>query len=139
MAQKFIQMTKPSYKETITEIVIKQLPVGFEQTKEEAMTTWWFTGPHSDVLRLSERGDMHFRVAEIEFYQYEFTPKAESSYHSYMIDLGKKMRCPYYLGVNKVEGKKNKPYIRLYDSKIAMMLSLYGDLDSYLKSVRISR
>jgi hypothetical protein len=139
MAQKFIQMIKLSYKETITEIVVKQLPNGFEQTKDEAMTTWWFTGPHSDVLRLSERGDMHFRVAEIEFYQYEFTPKAESSYHSYMIDLGKKMRCPYYLGVNKVEGKKSKPYIRLYDSKIAMMLSLYGDLDSYLKSVRISR
>ena len=56
-----------------------------------------------------------------------------------MSDLGKKMKCPYFLGVNKVEAKKGKPYIRLYDSKIAMMLSLYGDLDSYLKSVRIRK
>lgn len=132
-------MTKPSYKETITEIVLQQLPKGFEQSKDEALRRWWYTGANSDVLRLSEAGDMHFRVAEIEFYQYDFTPKAEDTYHSYMIDLGKKMRCPYYIGVNKVEGKKSKPYIRLYDSKIAMMLSLYGDLDSYLKSVRISR
>jgi hypothetical protein len=132
-------MTKPSYKETITEIVLQQLPKGFEQSKDEALRRWWYTGTSSEVLRLSEAGDMNFRIAEIEFYQYDFTPKAEDTYHSYMIDLGKKMRCPYYIGVNKVEGKKSKPYIRLYDSKIAMMLSLYGDLDSYLKSVRISR
>jgi len=132
-------MTKPSYKETITEIVLKQLPAWSDLSKENALRTWWYTGANSEVLRLSELGDVHFRTAQIEFYQYDFTPKPEDSHHSYMIELGKKMRCPYYIGVNKVEGKKSKPYIRLYDSKIAMMLSLYGDLDSYLKSVRISR
>ena len=132
-------MTKPSYKEIVTEAVIKQLPTGFEQTKDEAMKTWWFTGSNSDVLRLSEIGDTAFRISQIAFYQYEFTPKAEDTYHGYMIDLGKKMRCPYFIGVNKVEGKKSKPYIRLYDSKIAMMVSLYGNLDSYLKSVRTQK
>jgi hypothetical protein len=132
-------MNKISYKETVTDIVLKQLPVEFIEEKEVAMKTWWFTGPNSEVLRLIEKGDTYFRIAEIEFYQYDFIPKTETSYHNYMIDLGRKMRCPYYLGVNKVEGKKSKPYIRLYDSKIAMMLSLYGDIDSYLKSVRISR
>ena len=132
-------MTKPSYKENITTAVVSQLPQGFEQTVEEAMKSWWFTGSSSDVLRLSETGDINFRIAQIEFYQYEFTPKAEDTYHSYMIDLGKKMRCPYFLGVNKVEGKKSKPYIRLYDSKIAMMVSLYGNLDSYLKSIKVRK
>jgi hypothetical protein len=132
-------MTKPKYKEIVTEAVVNQLPTGFEQTIEEAMKTWWFTGSNSDVLRLSEQGDMHFRIAEIEFYQYDFIPKIDDSYYKYMSDLGKKMRCPYFLGVNKVEGKKSKPYIRLYDSKIAMMISLYGNLDSYLKSVRIRK
>ena len=133
-------MTSPSYKEIITEAVVGQLPaINNFTTVEEAMKKWWFTGTSSDVLRLSEIGDMNFRMAQIEFYQYEFTPKAEDTYHSYMIDLGKKMRCPYYLGVNKVEGKKSKPYIRLYDSKIAMMISLYGNLDSYLKSVKVRK
>jgi hypothetical protein len=132
-------MTKPSYKEIITTAVISQLPQGFEQPIEEAIKSWWFTGANSDVLRLSEKGDVHFRIAQIEFYQYEFTPKAEDSYYKYMSDLGKKMRCPYFLGVNKVEGKKSKPYIRLYDSKIAMMVSLYGNLDSYLKSIKVRK
>ena len=129
-------MTKPSYKEIVTEAVMNQLPSGFEISKEEAMKTWWFTGTSSNVLRLSPEGDTAFRIAQIAFYQYEFTPKAEDTYHGYMIDLGKKMKCPYFISVNKVEGKKSKPYIRLYDSKIAMMVSLYGNLDSYLKSVR---
>jgi hypothetical protein len=132
-------MTKPSYKEIITEAVVNQLPTEFVVSKEDALKTWWFTGQSSDVLRLSENGDVNFRIAQIEFYQYEFIPKAEDTYHSYMIDLGKKMRCPYFLGVNKVEGKKSKPYIRLYDSKIAMMVSLYGNLDSYLKSIKVRK
>ena len=46
---------------------------------------------------------------------------------------------PLLLGVTKEQGKKNKPYIRLYDSKIAMMISLYGDIDSYLKSIKTGR
>jgi len=132
-------MTKPSYKEIVTEAVVNQLPTGFEISKEDAMKTWWFTSTSSDVLRLNPVGDTAFRIAQIEFYQYEFTPKTEDTYHGYMIDLGKKMRCPYFLGVNKVEGKKSKPYIRLYDSKIAMMVSLYGNLDSYLKSIKVRK
>ena len=132
-------MTKPSYKEIVTEAVVNQLPIGFEISKEDAMKSWWFTGTNSSVLRLSPIGDTAFRIAQIEFYQYEFTPKTDDTYHGYMIDLGKKMRCPYFIGVNKVEGKKSKPYIRLYDSKIAMMISLYGNLDSYLKSVKVRK
>jgi hypothetical protein len=43
------------------------------------------------------------------------------------------------LGVNKIEGKKKQPYIRLYDSKIAMMIELYGDIVSYLDSVKVRK
>lgn len=130
-------MTK--LKTLITEAVLKQMPDGYyaQWTTEDALKRWWLTGPTSDVLRLTEMGDMAFRIAEIEFYRYDFLPKVKDSYHAYMIDLGKKMKCPYYLGVNKVEGEKKQPYIKLYDSKIAMMVSLYGDLDSYLKSVKV--
>jgi len=37
--------------------------------------------------------------------------------------------------VSKQPGEKNEPFIRLYDSKIAVMMSLYGDLHSYLESI----
>jgi hypothetical protein len=133
-------MTKPSIKEVITEAVINQLPENLRMfTTDECMRRWWQTGARGDSLRLTEMGDQMFRVADIEFYQYDFTKKIEGSYHSYMLQLSKKLKCPYYLGVNKKEGKKNQPYIRLYDSKIAMMVSLYGDIDSYLKSIRVRK
>jgi hypothetical protein len=130
-------MTK--LKTLITEAVLEQMPNGeyAQWTTEDALKRWWITGPTSEVLRLTEMGDMAFRLAEIEFYKYDFLPKVKDSYHAYMINLGKKMKCPYYLGVNKLEGENKKPYIKLYDSKIAMMVNLYGDLDSYLKSIKV--
>jgi len=133
-------MNKPSLKEQITFAVIKELPEAWEEwTLEEAMKTWWQTGQRGDSLRLTDIGDTAFRLAEIEFYKYEFTKKIEGSYHSYILDLSKKLKCPYFLGVNKQEGKKSQPYIRLYDSKVAMMVSLYGDIDSYLKSIKVRK
>jgi hypothetical protein len=130
-------MTK--LKTLITEAVLEQMPNGeyAQWTTEDALKRWWITGPTSEVLRLTEMGDMAFRLAEIEFYKYDFLPKVKDSYHAYMINLGKKMKCPYYLGVNKLESENKKPYIKLYDSKIAMMVNLYGDLDSYLKSIKV--
>jgi hypothetical protein len=127
-----------SKKEKITQAVIQQQPTGWtEWTMDDAMVKWWQTGRRSDGLRLTEIGDMAFRLGEIEFYQYDFIPKAMENYHSYILDLNKKIKCPYFLGVNRVQGKKNQPYIRLYDSKIAMLISLYGTLDEYLKSVKV--
>lgn len=131
-------MSKPSIKELITKAVVDQMPevINF-MTVEEAMKKWWQTGSRGDSLRLTDIGDMAFRVSEIEFYQYDFATKIEGSYHNYILELSRKIKCPYYLGVAKSEGKKNQPYIRLYDSKIAMMISLYGNIDSYLKSLKV--
>jgi len=133
-------MTKLSIKELITNAVVKQMPEGWtDWTTEEAIKKWWQTGARGDSLRLTEIGDVAFRLGEIEFYEYEFTAKIEGSYHNYILDLSRKIKCPYYLGVTKSEGKKNRPHIRLYDSKIAIMVSLYGNIDSYLKSLKVRR
>lgn len=133
-------MNKPPLKEQITDAVVKELPQAWaEWSLEEALKRWWQTGQRGDSLRLTEIGDTAFRLAEIEYYEYEFTKKIEGSYHNYILELSKKLKCPYYLGVNRQAGKKNCPYIRLYDSKIAMMVSLYGDMDSYLKSIKVRK
>ena len=55
-----------------------------------------------------------------------------------MLELNKKIKCPYYIVV-KQEGKDSQPYIRLYDSKIAMLVELYGDMVSYLNSIQTRR
>ena len=134
-------MTTLTYKEQITAVVLEQVPTGFHLglTQAEAMRQWWQTGARSNGLRLTELGDLSFRVAEIEFYQYDFKVKLAEGWHGYILDMSKKLQCPYFLGTTKTPGKKQEPYIRLYDSKIAMMISLYGDIDSYLKSVKIRK
>lgn len=133
-------MSKPSYKEQITSVVVEQLPENLRMfALGECIRRWWQTGSTGTSLRLTEMGDTMFRIAEIEFYQYGLTKKIEGSYHSYILDLSRKIKCPYYLGVNKQDGEKNEPYIRLYDSKVAMMVSLYGDINSYMQSVKVRK
>lgn len=131
-------MIKKSLKEIITQAVIEQLTTD-KPTLDDAMGKWWSTMRQDNGLRLTELGDMSFRLADIEFYEYSIDTSAtpNGSWHQFMLDLSKKIKCPYYLGVNKKEGKKAEPYIRLYDSKIAVLLTLYGDIHSYLKSIKV--
>ena len=60
----------------------------------------------------------------------------KTNWYKFLTECNKKIKCPYYFSVNK-GGETKEPFIRLYDSKIAMMLALYGDIESYLESVRI--
>ena len=50
-------------------------------------------------------------------------------------EIIKKIKCPYYLGVHKLRDKKGEPFIRVYDHKTAMMITLHGNLREYLESV----
>lgn len=89
-------------------------------------------------LRLTPFGDKKFQEANIEYYECPIKV-TQQSWPSFALDCSKKLDCPYYFGVNKVENQKSVPYIRLYDSKIAMMLTLYGDIQSYLESTKSKR
>ena len=120
-------------KYTITRLVMDQLP-STNLPIEARISDWWFT-KSGDSLRLTPQGDIMFRQAEIEFFDLPVKVN-KTNWYKFLTDCNKKIKCPYYFSVNKnVESKE--PFIRLYDSKIAMMLSLYGDLESYLESVRI--
>jgi hypothetical protein len=130
-------MTKLSYKELVTQQIIKELDIdGPTWTQDEAMKKWWMVQRPEGGLRLTDMGDLSFRYAKIEFYNYDFKIENNVGWHNYLLELNKKLKCPYYIGVNKVEDSK-KPFIRLYDSKIAMLVSLYGNISEYLKSVKV--
>jgi hypothetical protein len=132
---------RKTLKETITEVVLAQLPDSLNHEKiipvDKLLSRWWMTG-RQDGLRLTDTGDLAFRMAEIEFYQYDLKLKPETQYHAYILELNKKIKCPYYMGVNK-DGKKAFPYIRFYDSKIAMLISLYGNVNEYLDSIKVKK
>lgn len=131
-------MTKLSYKELVTEKIIKELNDETLWQFDDAMKKWWMVPRLDGGLRLTDVGDLAFRYAKIEYYNYDFAIITNSGggWHTYLLELNKKLKCPYYIGVNKVEDSK-KPFIRLYDSKIAMMVSLYGNISDYLKSVKV--
>ena len=131
---------RKSHKLIITEAVLAELPKNqqVDSTADGLMMRIWMSG-RQDGLRLTEYGDFIFRMAEIEYYQSVFKLREGTSEHAYVMEINKKIKCPFYLGVNKIEGKKKQPYIRLYDSKIAMMIELYGDIVSYLDSVKVRK
>lgn len=133
-------MTSPkSYKEKITEAVLQEIPEPHSSLYRELPISriiflWWYTG-RQNGLRLTDDGVTAFELAHIEFYDINFQVK-NISYATFLLELNKKIKCPYYIGVNKND-KAKVFYIRLYDSKIALMLNLYGDLQEYLGSIKI--
>ena len=129
---------RKSQKELITEAVLVELGrPSSEHGIDEYIKSWWFTRS-GDSLRLLPAGDQALRTAEIEFFDVPLSIK-HVSWYQFLSDCSKKLKCPYFIGLNKIDGQKNQPYIRLYDSKIAMMLTLYGDIQSYLDSVKVRR
>lgn len=129
-------MSRLSLKELITKAVLEQLEDN-TWTVEDAMLKWWMNTRKDGGLRLTDMGDLSLRYAKIEFFNYDFFIDKGSSWHLFILDMNKKINCPYYIGVNKTENKKNHPYIRIYDSKVAVLISLYGNINDYLKSIKV--
>ena len=102
---------------------------------------WFVTGRGGDGLRLTDVGASAFAKANIAHYTFDLKQDATpflpaKNWESYAILLNKKIRCPYHIGVSIDEKKKKKPYIRVYDHKIAVLMTLYGTVDDYLASVK---
>lgn len=125
---------RKSTKRLITEAVVKQLPEPQPEI-ESIISAWWMTS-RQEGLRLTALGDATFQLAGIEFFECPLQKIPQGQWYQFIVDLNQKIKCPYYLhAYNKTDGKKGEPFVRLYDSKIAMMLTLYGDLASYLESI----
>lgn len=128
--------SRKSKKQIITEIVLTEIRkrhnIYNDSTIEELVFDWWMTG-HRDGLRLTDKGVSAFQLAELAYYDYSFEQSGQSWY-SFVLETNKKINCPYYLGLNK---STKKAYIRFYDSKIAMMVGLYGTLQEYLNSIKV--
>jgi len=131
-------MTYPKTKFEITKAILSEMPhtLWHEIPIDEVMSRWWMTGRMSSAMRLNDEGAAAFNQANIEFYQFPLglsKDKKITKPEQFILELSKKIHCPYYIGVNKE--KKEPPYIRIYDHKIATMMTLYGTLRDYLDSL----
>lgn len=130
-------MTKLNYKEQITQTVLNQLDDS-SLNFNKAFKEWWMNPRRDGGLRLTSVGDLSFRFAGLEFHDHGFSHTGKS-YNQFTLELDKKIKCPFYIDVNTSSEKSYKAFIRLYDDRISMMLNLYGDLDSYLDSIKVKR
>jgi len=111
-----------------------------DKQPERLIFEWFVTGRAGSGLRLTDAGKMAFEHYKIAHYDFDFTPpdkiRGHSNWGKYTLVLDKKIKCPYYIGIRINDKNKKQPYLRLYDHQIAMMLALYGDLDSYIEMVK---
>lgn len=139
-------MTYPKTKIEIIELILEEAKDDpdfpwKDKSTDKLVFEWFVTGRAGSGLRLTDAAKVAFERAKIAHYDFEFKPPGSqardiNAWHKYALVLDKKVKCPYYIGVKQVDKTKKQPYIRLYDHKIAMLLSLYGDLQSYIESVK---
>lgn len=124
-----------SKKELLTTAVYNNLPVRnpfSDLNPDQLLFRWWTTGRGSESLRLTEEGKTAFDLAEIEFYDFALIVKnqTELKANKFTVTVGKKVKCPYYIGLKTNQAKS--AYIRVYDSKVAMLIELYGNFQDFL-------
>jgi len=85
--------TRTTLKHTITEAVAKELPNELSEERstptDDLLFKWWQTG-RGEGLRLTDYGDLAFRMAEIEFYQYDLATRPSDGYYSWVMELNKR-------------------------------------------------
>jgi hypothetical protein len=130
-----------SKKQTITEIIIKELPENYFDSSdiEKIIFKIWYTGRTGTGLRLTEEGKKAFADANITYYEYlldisKLSDK-KKKYNKLSLQLDKKIACPFYLGIKEI--RKKQPYIVVYDSRVAMMINLYGSIAEFLELYKI--
>lgn len=128
----------------ITKAVLNEIPHNLTDDHtlpiEKVIFKWWVGGRTGSGLRLSEAGFEAFTKAKIAYYEFPLvsdkTDLAQliTNLNSFILILNKKIRCPFYLISGLKNDKRIVPTIRIYDDKIAMLMTLYGTLQEYLDS-----
>lgn len=131
-------------KKTITEIVQNQLPYDHEDKNtslEDLMFKWWVTGRTGTGLRLTDQGYMAFVRADIQEYNYVINPEAfvkklnNKASWDLTLKIGKAIKCPWFITMTidtKIKASSRFLTVKIFDSKVAMMINLYGSLEDYL-------
>jgi hypothetical protein len=113
-------------KTVVTQQLITKLGSSICLSVEQALKEWWVNIRDSGGMRLSEAGYIVFNTLEIQRWEYDLQEHKPLTPRLYLA-LDQKLTCPYY-----IHDRKSARLI-LFGSQEAMMLSLYGDLDQYIK------
>lgn len=95
-------------------------------TVEDAMQHWW-QNPNGG-WRLTYDGFRAFEQYKLEHWDYE-TPAAIQAKAGILLTLDRKLAAPYYIRIGK------SPLLCFFDSKEAIMYSLYGDINRFVSAL----
>jgi hypothetical protein len=121
----------------ITKVVQEALPAdsGFKNTNlEKLVFAWWATGRSGESLRITDVGRQAFDAANLEYYDFDIDSKSIKIKAAEFTLLLNKIKCPFFIGIKNNSSKS--AYIRMYDSKIAMVVTLYGSFKDYLEALK---
>jgi len=118
----------------IIQRLMPQVPMEYQQSIDNAMITWWANIRRDGGLRLTNAGyEMMHDVLRLESWELDLSDRPRPVLTKKMIlDMDRKLEWPYYLDFNP---RKKKNRVVFFSSKEAMLATLYGDLESFLKQL----
>jgi hypothetical protein len=117
-------------KTAITEAVFKNLPHTLPCSSKEVFSMWWHNKLRSGSMRLTDSGDAAFTLADIEGWSFDLDLQPKINYYEHLKFLSEGIECPYFI-YRDFENKKAR--IKVYDSKVAMLIGLHGSISGYLE------
>lgn len=115
---------------TITKKILEIIsPEHSEAEFHAAMITWWVNIRSHGGLGLTDTGYQSFSKANLENYTF-FINNVTPSLFIYALEIDRKLPSPYYLRYIKRDR-----YITIYDTRIATMIQLYGNVMDYINTL----
>jgi hypothetical protein len=101
-----------------------------EDDLHQSFVSWWRNIRATGGFGLTYVGSKAFEKAEITFQEFENDPSSHMRNMELSISLDKKMTTPYYF--SSVDRRQK---IKIYDSRIAMIIVLHGTFELYLNTL----
>jgi hypothetical protein len=117
----------------ITETVLREINPEYDDwALDHAIKSWWQNPRKIGGLMLTPSGDKAFDAAGIEAHTFPIT-EVFSKYYYIMMD--RHMLCPHFVDFSMMNTKNGLPTIRIYDSRIALMVDLYDNFPNYFRTL----
>ena len=111
----------------LTRQIIHQLPGDDCPVLEEAFAAWWMDSREGKGMRLTTAGYQAITTLDIAMYVFDTPLAIPALLPGHLLLLDRKLDCPYYLKIGK------KQQITLFGSEQALMLTMYGDLNRFMR------
>jgi len=116
----------------LTQQLLALLPEANRCTLADALKYWWqdlrYDGYETTHLRLTAAGHEIFQQLDIQHWHFDLD-RAVTAGH--LLALSHHMTAPYYLNL----GRTRHATLWIYGSQEAMMFSLMGDLDRFIRNI----